>query len=171
MADIAAFRKSAASFCATIEQLTCLVTDQRPNGVTGFARIDNTPEALASVLAVLGLAVLGQFTVLSGRRRRRDFAILKTLGMLRRQVSSVTAWQVTTLAGLALLIGLPLGVATGHWAWALFADSLGVPPGAITPMFPLLVIVPVLILTANAIAYWTGRAAARRSPARILHAE
>jgi hypothetical protein len=170
-ADIAVFQRSVSAFCATIQQLTCLVTDQRPNGVTGYARIDGTPEVLAGVLAVLGLAVLGQFTVLSGRRRRRDFAVLKALGLLRRQVSEITAWQVTTLAALALLAGLPLGVAAGHGAWGLFAGSLGLPPGAITPMFPLLVIVPVLIIAANAIAYGTGRATARLSPARILHAE
>ena len=48
-------------FCATVEQPTCVVTDQRPNGVTNYARIDGTPEVLAGILAVLGLAVLGQF--------------------------------------------------------------------------------------------------------------
>jgi len=37
--------------------------------------------------------VLGQFIVISGRRRR-DFAIFKALGMFRRQISTITAWQV-----------------------------------------------------------------------------
>ena len=169
-ADIAVFKRSASPFCATIQQLTCLVTDQRPNGVTGYARIDGTPEVLAGVLAILGLAVLGQFTVLSGRRRRRDFAILKTLGLLRRQVSAISAWQVTTLAVLALLAGLPLGIAAGHWAWSLFADNLGISPGTITPVY-LLAIAPLLIVTANAIAFWAGRATAQLSPAEILHSE
>ena len=41
-------------------QLTCLISDDRPNGVTNYARIDGTPEVLlAAILAVLGLAVLG----------------------------------------------------------------------------------------------------------------
>jgi ABC-type lipoprotein release transport system permease subunit len=48
----------------------------------------------------------------SARRRRGDFAILKTLGLLRRQLSAITAWQVTTLTVLALIAGLPLGVET-----------------------------------------------------------
>jgi hypothetical protein len=169
-ADIAVFKRSASPFCATIQQLTCLVTDQRPNGVTGYARIDGTPEVLAGVLAILGLAVLGQFTVLSGRRRRRDFAILKTLGLLRRQVSAITAWQITTLAVLALLAGLPLGIAAGHWAWSLFADNLGISPGTITPVY-LLAIVPAVIVAANAIAFWAGRATAQLRPAKILHSE
>ncbi len=169
-ADIAAFQRSASPFCATIQQLTCLVTGQRPNGVTGYARIDGTPEVLAGVLAVLGLAVLGQFTVLSGRRRRRDFAIFKTLGLLRRQVSAITAWQATTLAVLALLAGLPPGIAAGHWAWSLFADNLGISPGAITPAY-LLAIVPPAIVAANAAAFCAGRPTARLSPAEILHSE
>ena len=59
--------------------------------------------------------------------------ILQALGLLRRQLSAVTAWQVTTLTGLALLVGLPLGVAAGHWAWALFAGNLGLSPGTMTP--------------------------------------
>lgn len=169
-ADIAAFERSASRFCATIQQLTCLVTDQRPNGVTGYARIDGTPEVLGGVLAVLGLAVLGQFTVLSGRRRRRDFAILKAIGLLGRQVSAITAWQVTTLSVLALVTGLPLGIAAGHWAWSLFADNLGISPRAITPV-SLLAIVPAVVVAANAVAFWAGRATARLSPAEILRSE
>ena len=41
-------------------------TDQRPNGVTDYARIDGTPEVLAGMLAALALAVLGQFVVAVG---------------------------------------------------------------------------------------------------------
>jgi predicted lysophospholipase L1 biosynthesis ABC-type transport system permease subunit len=52
---------------------------------------------LAVLAALLAVAVLGQFIVVSGRRRRRDFAIFKALGMLRRQISAITAWQVSTL--------------------------------------------------------------------------
>ena len=61
-AHIAAFQRAWSSFCAAIQQDTCLVTDQRPNTVTNYAAIDATPEVLAGVLAVLGLAVLAQFS-------------------------------------------------------------------------------------------------------------
>jgi hypothetical protein len=88
-----------ARFCSTVQQSTCVVLGQRPNAVTDYARIDGTPEALAAVLAVIGIAVLGQLAVISGRRRRHDFAVLKALGLLRRQVSEITAWQASTLAG------------------------------------------------------------------------
>ena len=112
-AEVARFRRSAAPFCAQVQQLTCVLLTQRPNGVTDYAVIDTTPELLAGLLALLGLGVLGQLAVVSGRYQRHDFAVLKALGLLGRQVSEITTWQMTTLAGLALLIGLPLGVAAG----------------------------------------------------------
>jgi hypothetical protein len=82
-ANIAGFQRSMTSFCQTIQQSTCVVTSQRPNGATNYASIDRIPAVLAALLAVIGVAVLGQFIVVSGRRRRRDFAIFKALGMLR----------------------------------------------------------------------------------------
>jgi ABC-type antimicrobial peptide transport system permease subunit len=123
------------------------------------------------LLAVIGVAVLGQFIVVSGRRRRRDFAIFKALGMLRGQISAITAWQVSTLTGLALLAGLPLGVAAGRWSRALSAHGLGIPPSAITPIRPLLLMTLAAIVIANAVAFWPGRAAARLSPAEVLRTE
>jgi putative ABC transport system permease protein len=126
---------------------------------------------LAGVLAVLGLAVLAQLIVLSGRHHRRDFAILRSIGLLQRQVSAITAWQASTLAALALLAGLPLGVAAGRWAWALFATGLGVPADAAIPATVILVIAPAVLLAANAVAFGPGRAAARLHPAEVLRAE
>ena len=170
-ANITSFQRSMTGFCQTVQQSTCVVTSQRPNGVANYASIDRTPAVLAAVLAVVGVGVLGQFIVVSGRRRRRDFAIFKALGMLRRQVSAITAWQVSTLTGLALLAGLPLGVAAGRWSWALFGQGLGIPAAAITPVRPVLLIVPAVILIANAVALWPGLATARLNPADDLRAE
>jgi MacB-like periplasmic core domain len=157
--------------CARAMQSTCVVVSQRPDGVDNFARIDGTPEVLAAILAVLGLAVLGQFAVVSARRRRHDFAILKTLGLLRRQLAAVTAWQVTVVTGLGLLVGLPLGVAAGHWAWEQFAGAVGLSTGTITPVLFVLTMVPAAVLAANATALLPGQLSARRSPAAVLRAE
>ncbi|HTI25409.1 MAG TPA: FtsX-like permease family protein, partial [Kutzneria sp.] len=96
---------------------------------------------------------------------------LNALGMLRRQISAITAWQVSALTGLALLAGLPLGVAAGRLSWALFGYDLGIPPGTITPTLALMVMTPTVIVIANAVAFWPGRTAARLSPADVLRAE
>ena len=115
--------------------------------------------------------MLGQLAVVSGRRRRHDFAILKALGLVRRQISEIGAWQVTTLAGLSLLAGLPVGVAAGRWAWQLFGAGLGIPADDIVPVPLVLLMVPAVLLIANAVAWWPGRSAARVSPAQALRTE
>jgi hypothetical protein len=170
-ANIAGFQRSMTGFCQTVRQSTCVLTSQRPNGVSNYASIDRTPAVLAALLATVGAVVLGQFIVVSGRRRRHDFAILKALGMFRRQISSITAWQVSTLTGLALLAGLPLGIAAGRWSWMLFCRGLGIPAVPITPVWLVLVMVPAVIVIANAVAFWPGRATARLKPADVLRAE
>ena len=75
------------------------------------------------------------------------------------------------MTGLALLAGLPLGVVAGRWSWTLFAHGLGIPAAPLTPIWPVLLIVPAVIVIANAVAFWPGRAAARLSPADVLRAE
>ena len=39
-ANIAGFQRSMTGFCRTVQQSTCVVTSQRPNGVTNYASID-----------------------------------------------------------------------------------------------------------------------------------
>jgi len=37
------------------------------------------------------------------------------------------------MTGLALTVGIPLGVVAGHWSWRLFAKCLGIPGDFVTP--------------------------------------
>jgi FtsX-like permease family len=170
-AALARFQRSMTGFCTHVQQSTCVEIGQRPNGVTNFARIDGTPEVLAALLAALGVAVFGQLTVVSGHRRRHDFAILKALGLLRRQIREITAWQASILGGLALVIGVPLGLAVGRWSWQLFGDGLGIPADAHVPVALVLIMVPAVLIIANAVALWPGRSAARIPPAQVLRTE
>jgi ABC-type antimicrobial peptide transport system permease subunit len=75
------------------------------------------------------------------------------------------------VTGLALAAGLPLGVAAGHWTWEWFAGGLGFPADFVMPLMLVLLMVPAVILSANLVAFWPARAAARVSPARVLRAE
>jgi ABC-type antimicrobial peptide transport system permease subunit len=126
---------------------------------------------LAGLLVVMALAALANTLVSSIRRRRRDLAILKTLGFLGRQVSATTAWQATTLAAAALLVGLPLGVAAGRITWLAFAHQLGVAEDVRTPMAAILLAVPATILVAVLIAAIPAVSAARTRPALVLRSE
>jgi hypothetical protein len=78
---------------------------------------------------------------------------------------------MSTVTVLALLIGLPLGVALGRWVWVLFATRLGIAGGTVTPVTIVLLMVPAAVLAANTVAFWPARTAARLSPAQVLRAE
>ena len=170
-ADIAAFKHAVAKFCASVQQSTCVVTNQQPNGVINYEPVDATPLILAGLLAILGLGVLAQFAFQSARSRRRDFAVLRTLGLRRNQLTAVMFWQISTVTGLALLIGLPVGAAAGHWAWALFADVLGISPGTGVPIATGLLLIPAVLVAANAVALWPASGSTRARPAQLLRSE
>ena len=133
--------------------------------------IEGLPLLLAGLLALSAAAAVAHMLVTSVRRRRRDLAILKTLGFVRRQVSATVAWQATTVAVVALAVGLPVGLAVGRWTWSFFADQLGVIPAAVVGAASTLLVVPAVILVGNLIAAVPGRLAARTGPAQILRAE
>ncbi len=155
-AGLAALERRWAPFCAQIQQSTCLLTSQRPNTVNNYAAIDGTPAVLAGVLAVLGLGVLAQFTVASARRRRRDYAILKVLGLRRAQLRAVALWQACAVTLAALVIGVPLGVGAGRWAWQAFATQAGLSNGAVTPL-PVLWLVPATLAATALVALPAAR--------------
>jgi len=144
---------------------------QRPSDILSYERVRTTPLALAGVLALLAIATVTHALVTAVRRRRRDLSLLKTLGFTRRQVSSSVAWQATTFAVLALVIGVPVGVIVGRWAWTALADDLGTVAEPIVPVLAVLVATPVVLLIANAVAYVPGRIAARLRPATVLRSE
>jgi predicted lysophospholipase L1 biosynthesis ABC-type transport system permease subunit len=105
------------------------------------------------------------------RRRRRDLAVLKTLGFTRRQVSGSVAWQATTIGVLALVVGIPLGLALGRVGWTLLAHELGVVAEPVWPVAAAVLAVPVTLALVNLLAFVPGRLAARTRPAVVLRSE
>jgi hypothetical protein len=47
---------------------------------------------------------------------------------------------------------MPIGVALGRWAWTLLAGQLGVVSEPLTPLLPVLLIIPVTLVVANLVA-------------------
>jgi hypothetical protein len=141
-----------------------------PPEVRDLSGVSGMPLALALVLMVLASGIIAHTLLTSVRRRRRDLAILKTLGFVARQVQSTVAWQATAIAGASLIVGLPLGLLAGRWAWILLTDQVAIVPApVISPL--LLLAVPAVLLLANAIASVPARSAARTQPAVILRTE
>jgi hypothetical protein len=148
-----------------------IIAAERPASVVSLASIAGVPVALSVLLTLMAAGTLAHTLASSTRRRRHDLAILKSLGFLRRQVRHAVAWQATTIAATALLIGLPAGIAGGRWAWRLFAAQLGVLPEPAIPLTAILIAIPVALALANLIAAAPGWAAARLRPAAVLRTE
>ncbi|HEV3293143.1 MAG TPA: FtsX-like permease family protein [Streptosporangiaceae bacterium] len=150
----------------------CTVTaDQRPGDIKNYAAIRDTPLALAAVLGVLAVGTLAHVLLTGVRRRRRDLAVLKTLGFTRWEVLRTVAWEASALAAAALVVGVPLGVIAGRVGWALFANATGIASQATVNVPLVLLAIPATLLLANVIAAWPGWAAARLRPAQVLRSE
>ncbi len=142
-----------------------------PQDVLFLQNVRTLPRALAAFLALLGFAALGHALVIAVRRRRHDFAVLRALGFGPRQNAAVIAWQATTVAVVGLSLGLPFGVVAGRLAWRWVADAtplIYVPPLAAAAAA---LAVPMALLTANVLAVFPARQAARLRPAEVLRSE
>ena len=105
------------------------------------------------------------------RRRRRDLAVLKTIGFTQRQLAATVAWQATVAAIMGIGVGVPFGIALGRWLWTLFARQIYAVPQPAVPIGSVILVALGTLVLANLAAALPGRAAARTPTARTLRAE
>jgi putative ABC transport system permease protein len=79
---------------------------------------------LSGVLLVIGLINLLATALLTVRERRRDFGIAKTLGLTPRQVVASVVTGAASLALLAVLVGVPLGLLNSWLLYKLVAERM-----------------------------------------------
>jgi ABC-type lipoprotein release transport system permease subunit len=142
-----------------------------PVEINRLKQINWFPAILALLLATLALIAVGHALVTSVRRRRREIALLKTIGFDRRQVGATVAWQATTLGCVGLVAGLPLGLLLGREVWAFVADSLGISTVVSVPVISVVGTIAAVLVLVNLIAFFPARAAARTRPAVALRSE
>jgi ABC-type lipoprotein release transport system permease subunit len=144
---------------------------QRPAEIVNYKSMGTMPAILAGGLAAGAAAALSLTLVASVRRRRRDFALLKTLGFTRRQLSGAVAWQASVIVVIGLAVGVPLGVAAGRWLWLLFAHQLSAVPDPTIPAGSIALAALAALILANLVAALPGRQAARTPAGLMLRAE
>jgi putative ABC transport system permease protein len=147
------------------------IVGTRPTDLSNFGRIGDLPLVAAALLATAALGMLVHALTTSVYRRRRELAIMKTVGMVRRQVRAVVAWQATTTVALGAAIGVPLGLGIGRLGWAVFAQHLGVVEQTRVPLPWIAMIIVGALVVANVIAAVPGVLAGRRRPAVTLAEE
>jgi ABC-type lipoprotein release transport system permease subunit len=109
--------------------------------------------------------------VTGARQRRRDLAILRTLGLASRQVVATVLWQSAAIAVAATGVGVPAGIVAGRWSWYLLAVSLGVADDPAVPVPQTLALIPAALVIACVLAIAPATRAARIRPAAVLRAE
>jgi ABC-type antimicrobial peptide transport system permease subunit len=144
---------------------------QRPAQIVNYRSIGSTPVILAAGLAAGAIAALALTLAASVRRRRRDLALLKTLGFTQRQLAATVAWQATVAAITGVIVGIPLGIVIGRELWTLFAHNLNAVPDPSVPAIPVTIVALGALVFANLVAALPGRSAARTPTALVLRAE
>ncbi|MCU1451464.1 MAG: hypothetical protein JWP02_3634, partial [Acidimicrobiales bacterium] len=147
------------------------VAPDTPATVVDFGHVTNLPLVLAGLLAAVAAATIAHLLVTSVRRRRRDLAVLKTLGFVPGQVRATVAWQATSLVAIAIAIGLPVGVALGRAVWGRFAANAGFVPEPVVPSLTTLLVIPGALLLANLVAAIPAWLAGRVPAAGVLRTE
>ena len=129
------------------------------------------PLALSAFLALLAVSAVGHALSTAVRRRRQDLAVLRALGMTRRQARLVVTTQASLLAIIGLLVGVPLGMALGRAIWRAVAGFAPLAYHSPLALLALLLVGPVALLAANGLATWPQRRAAGVRAAHVLRSE
>lgn len=130
--------------------------------LVGLSRIETTAAAL---IAAVGIAVLGAFIVLE---RRREFAVLRSVGADPSHVLTGPAIEGGTAAVVSLAIGIPVGLGIGVLSVRVLGLFFALPPPLlVVPVGALLALV-LLVLVSSAVCVGAALRAVTRIQAGPL---
>jgi ABC-type lipoprotein release transport system permease subunit len=144
---------------------------QVPGAVRRLSDVRTIAVALGWFFVALGVLGLLHTLWVVSRRHRREFAVLRVVGMRRAQVGAAVVVAALLLAAVAVVIGVPVGVVVGRLVWKGSTDSLGALTDPVTPWLALVVALPVTLGVAALLAWWPARRAARVQLAASLRTE
>ena len=141
-----------------------------PREVNQLRQLRTFPVTLGALLSATALLGVGFGLSLAIRRRADDRAILRALGFTRRQVRLILAAHATTLACIAVAVGVPAGLLLGNLVWATVARSYGLSDDAVLPL-RIAVLMLATIVSINMLAWGLGRRGANLAVASALYVE
>jgi ABC-type lipoprotein release transport system permease subunit len=126
---------------------------------------------LAGFLAVIGGSGLAHALIVGVRRRRRDLAVVRVIGLRPRQARRVISWQAFVMATAGAVIGLLVGLLVGRLVWERIATGVGAVVRVDVPLAALVFAPALAIGLGLGLALLTGRRASGLRPATVLRAE
>jgi hypothetical protein len=142
-----------------------------PTALVNFGQSSDLPLVLGVAVALFGAATLLHFLLVSVARRRRDTGVLKTLGLLGHQVRDVVLFQASAIVVVAIIVGVPLGVVVGRFAWDLTASGFGVVSDVVVPAWSLLTVALGSLVVGNLLALIPGGVSSHFRPATALRSQ
>ena len=133
--------------------------------------VDAAPAVIAGLMALVAAITLLHALLTTAQRGRRTLALLRTLGFTGTQLQATVAWHALLLVGAAVVVGLPLGIVAGRWAWILFAQELGVVARSLVPEVALAVAAGAVLVAGVVVAAFPGWRAARIPVAAALRTD
>ncbi len=147
-----------------------MATDIIPARVNNLARVRRLPVVGLLLAGAMGTFLLVYSLAVTARVRRRELAILRTLGLAGGGVRRVLAGQGVVLAGLMLLVGVPLGLVLGNALWRRVVTGIGLAPELTLPI-AVVVLVPAALAVAILASILPARRAVRDPVAVPLRSE
>jgi ABC-type lipoprotein release transport system permease subunit len=117
------------------------------------------------------VAALAHALVIAVRRRRRDLAIARSVGFTPADARAAVRWHAVTMAGLGMLIGVPVGLIVGRLVWRATAHSVGAVVAHTLPIWVPPLVVAAAIVVSIVVVEPMARRVGRTRPAQGLRAE
>ncbi|SFL72448.1 ABC transporter permease [Geodermatophilus ruber] len=151
------------------------VTDAQVTGVVSLREQMNevldmlllVVTGLLGVAVVIALIGVGNTLALSVVERRQENGLLRALGLTRRQLRGLLAWEAVLVSGVAAVLGVVLG---GIYGLTGTASALGMTGGVVVtvPWLQVAVIVAVATVAGLLASVLPARRAARTSPVAAI---
>jgi putative ABC transport system permease protein len=142
-----------------------------PSVVANLAAVGATPWLLAGFLALIGGAGLAHALIVGVRRRRRDLAVVRAIGLRPGQAHGVVTWSAFVMAVIGAGVGTLIGLLAGRMVWERVATGIGAIVRVHVPVVALLLAPALAIGLGLALSLVAGRRAAGLRPALVLRAE
>jgi ABC-type antimicrobial peptide transport system permease subunit len=143
----------------------------RPAEIINARAVRSAPLLVGGLLVIAATVGLAAAVIISVRVRRREMAVLRTLGFTGRQLRVSVKVQALAMMLGGFVVGAPLGVAMGRIAWQAFASRLGVVTASSTPIGWIIATGAGAALVAMLAAAGPARVAGRTNPAVALRSE
>ena len=144
---------------------------EEPVELARLREIEAFPWVLTAFLVTVGLVATAHAVLTTTRRRRGDLAVLRSMGLARRDVYQAISVQAGALALIGAAIGAPLGVVAGGALWRGLARTLGVVVTVEVPWTAIFLATVADLRRPRPAGAGAARRVARTPPAHALRAE